>query len=96
MGLKNYAKIEDAPLSDLLRQAIIKAENQLMMFSDSIWKACTYNVRSTEEYILFYQGEPIDHSSHVSGTLTQSSAEIYYNASCTAGMDLTQLSKLNN
>ena len=37
LRLKYYAKIEEAPLYDLLRQAIIKNENQLMVFSDSIW-----------------------------------------------------------
>ena len=38
LGLKYYAKIEDAPISDLLRQASIKTDNQLMVFSYSIWK----------------------------------------------------------
>ena len=33
--LKYYADIIEAPVSDLLRQANIKTENQLMDFSDS-------------------------------------------------------------
>ena len=33
--LKYYADINDAPVSDLLKQASIKTENQLMNFSDS-------------------------------------------------------------
>ena len=35
LGYIYYAEINDAPLSDLLRQDNIKAENQLMAFSDS-------------------------------------------------------------
>ena len=37
LGLKYYSNIEDAPLSNLLRQASIKTENQLMVFYGSIW-----------------------------------------------------------
>ena len=35
LGLKYYANINDAPLSDLLIQAGIKTENQLVAFPDS-------------------------------------------------------------
>ena len=35
--LKYYADMNDAPVSDLLRQAVIKTENHLMNFSDSSW-----------------------------------------------------------
>ena len=31
LGLYYYAKIEDAPLSELLRQAIMNTENQFVM-----------------------------------------------------------------
>ena len=37
LGLKYYANINYAPVFDLLRQASIKNENQLMDFSVSIW-----------------------------------------------------------
>ena len=39
-GLKYYADMNYAPLSDLLRQANINAENQLVVFSDSSWQYC--------------------------------------------------------
>ena len=32
--------MNDAPVSDLLRQPIINTENKLMDLSDSIWKDC--------------------------------------------------------
>ena len=35
LGLKYYSKIEDSPISDILRHVIIKTENQLIVFSDS-------------------------------------------------------------
>ena len=35
LGLKYYAKMEDAPIFELLRHARIKNENQLMVFYDS-------------------------------------------------------------
>ena len=38
LGLKEYADINDAPVTDILRQANIKTKNHLMAFSDSSWK----------------------------------------------------------
>ena len=38
LGLKYYSNIDDAPVSDILRQASDKTENQLMAFSDSSWQ----------------------------------------------------------
>ena len=46
-GLKYYADTNDAPVTDLLRQASIKAENHLMAFSDSSWQDCSDTGRST-------------------------------------------------
>ena len=40
LGYKYYANINDAPVYDLLRKAIIKTENQLMAFYDSSRKDC--------------------------------------------------------
>ena len=37
-GLKYYSDMKDAPLYDLLRQASIKTENQLMAFYDYSWQ----------------------------------------------------------
>ena len=53
MGLKYYAEIHDAPFSDLLRQAFINTEKQLMALYDSNWKYCTDNSRITGAYIIF-------------------------------------------
>ena len=75
LGLRYYAKIEDAPLSDLLIQSRINNENQLVVFSHSIWKNFPDTVRSTGAYIVCYQGGPIDHCTHVPGTVAQYSAE---------------------
>ena len=72
----------------LLRQANIKTDNQLIDFSDSSWHVFTYTDIRTGAYIIFYQGGPIEHGKHVPGPVYQSSAEIDYNAECTAGMDL--------
>ena len=47
---------KDAPLSDLLKQHIIKTENQLMDFSDSIPQYFPDTGRITEIYMIFYQG----------------------------------------
>ena len=88
MGLKYYADINDAPVPDILRQANIKTKNQLMDFYDSSWQDCTDTGRSIGAYIIFYQGGPIDHGTHVPGTVAQSSSESEYNAACTAGMAL--------
>ena len=42
MGLKYYAGLNDAPVTDLLRQAKLKTKNHLMDFSYSSWhyRAC--------------------------------------------------------
>ena len=59
-----------------------------MTFSDSSWQDCLDTGRSTGEYMICYQGGPIDHGTHVPGPVAQSSTESEYNAACTAGMDL--------
>ena len=40
MGLKYYAYLNDAPVTDILRQANIKTKNHLMAFSGSSWLDC--------------------------------------------------------
>ena len=80
LGLKYYAKIEDAPLSDLFIQVRIKTENQLMMFSDSIWQDWPDNDISIGAYILFYQGGLIAHFTHVTVTADQYSTDSEYDA----------------
>ena len=74
LGLKYYAYLNDAPVTDLLRQENIKTKNHLMYFSDSSWQDCPDTGRSTGAYIIFYQGGPIDHGTHVPGQVAQSSA----------------------
>ena len=88
LGLKYYADLNDAPVTDLLRQANIKTKNHLMAFSDSSWHDCPDTGRSTGAYIIFYQVGPIDHGTHVPVPVSQSSAESEYNEACTAGMAL--------
>ena len=92
--LKYYAYLNDAPVTDLLRQANIKTKNHLMNFSDSSWQDCPDTGRSTGSYIIFYQGRPIDHGTHVPGPVAQSSAESEYDAACTAGMALAHFRML--
>ena len=74
LGLNYYANMKDAPLSDLLRQAIIKTENQFIYFYDYSWQDFPYTGRSTGAYIMFYPCVPVDHGEHVPGTFAQSSA----------------------
>ena len=38
--------------------------------------------------MIFYQDGPIEHGTHDTGRVSQSSTESEYNASCTTGMDL--------
>ena len=75
LGLKYYSDMSDPPVTDLLRQNSIKTENHLMDFSDSSWQYCPDNGRSTGAYILFYQGVPIDHGTHVPVPVAKSNAE---------------------
>ena len=65
-----------------------------MDFSDSSWQDFPDTGRSTGEYIIFYQGGPIDHGTHVPGLVAQSSAESEYNEVCTAGMALAHFRML--
>ena len=94
MGLKYYDDKKYEPLSTLLRQCSIKTENKLLEFSDSSWKYCPDTERSTGVYIIFHEGRPIDHGAHVPGTVSKSSAEIEYNATCTAVMELAHFRML--
>ena len=75
LGLKYYADLNDAPVTDLLRQANIKTKNHLMGFSDSSWQGFPDTGRSTGEYIIFYQVGPIDRGTHVPGPVAQSIAD---------------------
>ena len=75
LGLKYYADINDAPVTDLLRQGNIKTNNHLMDFSDSSWQDFPDTGRSTGAYIIFYQGGTIDHGTHVPVPVAQYSAE---------------------
>ena len=61
LGLKYYADLNDAPVTDILRQANNKTKNHLMEFSDSSWQDCPDTGRNTGAYIIFNQGGPIDH-----------------------------------
>ena len=88
LGLKYYDDMNNAPVTDLLRQANIKTKNNLMDFSDSSWQDFPDTERSTGAYIIFYHGGPIDHGTHVTVPVAQYSAESEYNAACTAGIYL--------
>ena len=96
LGLKYHADMNDAPVSDLVIQAVINTENQLMALYDSSWKDCTDTGRSTVAYIILYQGGPIYHGTHIPGPVDQSSSESEYNAACTSGMVLSNFRILVN
>ena len=87
-SLNYYADMKGAPLSDLLIKASIKTKNKLMGFSDSSWQYFPDTGRHTGAYNIFYQGGTIYHGTLVTGPVSQSSAEIEYNAACTPGMAL--------
>ena len=88
LRLKYYADINDAPVTDLSRQASINTKNQLMDLSYYSWKDCTDTGRSTGSCLIFYQFGPIDHGTLVPGPVAQPSADIEYNAACNAVMAL--------
>ena len=71
LGLKYNDDMKYAPLPDLLRQYNINTKNQLMVFSDSSWQDFPDTGISTGAYIIFYQGGPIDHVTHVPGSVSQ-------------------------
>ena len=71
LRLKYYSDMNNAPVSDLLRQSSIKTDNQLMDFSDSSSNDFPDTGRSTGAYIIFYQGDPIEHVTHVPGLVAQ-------------------------
>ena len=59
-----------------------------MDLSDYSQQDCLDSGRSIGAFIIFYQGGPIDHGTHVPGPVAQSSAESEYNVACTAGIAL--------
>ena len=52
LGLKYYADLNDAPVTDILRKANIKTKNHLMAFSDSSWQDCPDTGR-VQDHTLF-------------------------------------------
>ena len=73
-GLKYYTVMNDAPLSDLLRQNSIMNESQLISFSDYIWKYFTDTGISTGAHFIFSQVGIIDHGTNVTEPVAQSSS----------------------
>ena len=73
--LKYYSDMNYARVTDLFRKASIKTDNHFMGFSGSSCQDCPYTGRSTGAYIIFYQGGPIYHVTHVPGPVAKSSAE---------------------
>ena len=71
LGLKYYADMKYATLSELLRQANIKTENKLIVFSDYNWQYFPDVERSKGSNVIFYQGGTIDHYIHVPGPVAQ-------------------------
>ena len=71
LGLKYYAYLKDAPLSELLRQANINTENQLVVFYDYSWQYFPETGRSIGSYTIFYQGGPIYRGTHVPVSVSQ-------------------------
>ena len=63
--------MNDALVSELLRQASINTENHLIDFYYSSWKYFSDTGRSTVPYIIFHQGGPIDHGTHVPEPVAQ-------------------------
>ena len=92
--LKYYASINNTLVSDLLRQASIKTDNHQMNFSDSSWQDFPDTEISTGAYIIFYHGRPINHGTHVPGTVAQSSEESEYNVARTSEMALANFRML--
>ena len=52
--------------------------------------------RSTGEYIVFYQGVPTDHCTHIPVPVAQFSSESYYTTVCTEEMYLLHFIMINN
>ena len=69
--LRYSSKIGDEHLSNLLIQARINTENQLMVIYDSSWQDCKDNDRNTGAYNVFYQGIPINIYTHVTDPVSQ-------------------------
>ena len=69
---------------------------QLMVFLDSNWQEFPYTGIIIGAWIVFYQGGPIDHCTHVPGPVAQYSAESEYNSECTAWMSLSHFRMINN
>ena len=69
LGLRYYANIECTPLSDLLRQAIINTKKKMVVLSYSICQDCSDTGSITGSCIVFYKGGPMNHCTHVPGTV---------------------------
>ena len=54
LWLKYYADMNNAPVSDLLRQASINTDTQLMSFSYSSWNVFTDTGKGIVSYVIFY------------------------------------------
>ena len=88
--------MKDAPLSDILRQTIIKTENQFMAFYDCSWQDFLDIGINKGANMIFDHDGPIDYGTNVPVSVYQSSAENECNAACTSVTDLEYLRMLIN
>ena len=67
-----------------------------MVFSNSSLQDFPDTGRSIEAYIVFYQGVKIDHYTHVTVPVDQSSVKGWYNSEFTAVMALAHCKVISN
>ena len=71
-----------------------KKQFMLLYFCNYMGSNTIWNHRTSS--IVFYQGGPIDHCTHVIVTVAQSSSESYYNVEWTSIMAIAHFRMLNN
>ena len=71
LGLNYYAKMNGAPVSDMLIQTSINDENQLVAFSDSSCQDCPDTGRITGAYIIVHRGWTTGHGTHAPAPVSQ-------------------------
>ena len=68
----------------------------MVVLSDSRGQDCPDTSRTTVAYVVFLLGVPIDNCTHVSGPVSQSISESYYNAEWNSVMDISHFRILIN
>jgi hypothetical protein len=84
-GSRFYSNPKESPITDILSKHTLP-NSEIIVFTDASWQDCPDTGRSTQGYLIFYQGGVIEAHSSLQTPVAMSSCEAEVMACCTGCM----------